>query len=278
VAAPPEACTLCGSTDLAPGPSRASVAYLDCERCGLRFARRGANPNLENELEDFEDAYIEYLSDDPADARNIAALRGWIERYRPLAGASLLDVGAGSGKFVRHLAADGVRARGVEPSRTLYDRFLASDPELFSHGFAAGEGGEPADVVTCLDVIEHVERPGEFLASLAAATAPGGTVVISTPDRGSLLARALGRRWGHYNRYHLSLFSRPVLESAAADAGLETIGFARRGRRRSLGYAARHLFEFTLERDPPSFLSRLDRVLVPLNTFDVMYLALRRSG
>jgi SAM-dependent methyltransferase len=53
----------------------------------------------------------------------------------------------------------------------------------------------PFDAVVMLDVLEHLEAPGEVLRSIHCYTRPGAVLVVSTGDFGSLAARLLGRRW-----------------------------------------------------------------------------------
>jgi SAM-dependent methyltransferase len=261
-----------------PDFERDGIPYFTCATCSFRFSRPARNANLENALDEYEDAYLQYLRPDPADDVNFEALRSWIERARPLADAAVLDVGCGSGKLVRHMCAHGARAVGLEPSAALHGHFLAGEP-----GFYLGTVGEFGrmppqrfDVVTAFDVLEHVADPAEFLRELARLVAPGGHLFVSTPDVGSLAARVFGRRWHYYDRYHLGYFSRRTLEGAAGEAGFEPIAFTHLGRRKSAGYLLRYFFDFVLNRRPPAFVAALNRLYVPINLFDNMYLAFRR--
>src|SRR4029450_10271708 len=127
--------------------------YWKCPDCSFRFATPDRNPNLANTLDEYEDAYLQYLAPDPADAANFDALYRWMRGIKPLEGSRLLDVGAGSGKLVRYLRRRGVDACGTEPSRGLFDRFLAGDGAFTCASL--DDGGVPAgsfDVVTAFDV------------------------------------------------------------------------------------------------------------------------------
>ncbi len=121
--------------------------------------------------------------------RTLAALTRHVERGR------LLEFGCAYGFFLEEararFAACGVeisdharaacQARGLAVVREATPEFLAA------HG--------PFDAAVLLDVIEHLRDPGEVLARLHAAMKPGAQLLITTGDHGSLLARALGRRW-----------------------------------------------------------------------------------
>lgn len=271
-------CPLCRASNAAPSFRRAGIPYFSCATCRFRFSLPERNANLENGLADFEDAYLQYLRPDPSDVANFEALRDWMERFRPLAGTRLLDVGCGGGKLVRFLRERNVEAYGLEPSRALYDHFLAREPGFFA-GFAgdfAPGWSRPFDVVTAFDVVEHVADPIRFLRDLARLVEVGGHVFVSAPDVGSVLARITRSRWHYYDRYHLSYFSRRTLERAAAATGFEVLGFDHLGRRKPVGYLVRYLCDFVLGRRPPRWVSALDRVSLRVNLFDTIYAAFRR--
>jgi 2-polyprenyl-3-methyl-5-hydroxy-6-metoxy-1,4-benzoquinol methylase len=109
-------------------------------------------------------------------------------------GARVLDVGCGVGQVVARLNAAGFEAYGVDVSepnieraRKVCDRCRLYDGKKlpYADGFFAATGA--------LNVLEHVEQPEAFIAELARATAPGGRLVISSPN----FLRALG-----YHDYH----------------------------------------------------------------------------
>jgi len=244
---------------------RDAIAYFDCSACGFRFSRQPTNPNLSQRLDEFESAYLRYLDDDPADEQNFSRL---VRTLSVSPHGTWLDVGCGGGKLVRYLRQRGFDAEGIEPSEALYARFLTDEP--FFHRDIAAVSGRRFDVVSALDVIEHVDDPVAFLASLRDSVQPTGTIVISTPDVAGAAARVLGKRWHHYNRYHSSFFSAATLDRAARRAGLRLGSLSHPGRRRSLGYTVRYVFEFGLGSNAPRIARRLDRIHVPINLGDVL--------
>ena len=107
---------------------------------------------------------------------------------RPLAGKSALDVGCGAGLLCEPLARLGAQVTGVEAAP---ENVAAAQAHAAGSGLAieyhAGELATlPAatfDLVTCLEVIEHVADKRAFIGGLAARLAPGGLMILSTPNR-----------------------------------------------------------------------------------------------
>ncbi len=273
-------CPLCNTVQTRVLFEKGGTPYWQCCGCRFHFATPMVNPNLENRLDDFEPAYLQYLEVEAADTANFRATRKWIQRFQPLQNSTVLDVGCGSGKWVRWLQSQGVDAFGLEPSEALFERFLQSDA-AFQNGLLTRQLALPHEayaVITSFDVLEHVERPFEFLAELARRLEPGGKLFLSSPDVGSLAARLLGRAWHFYGPYHLSYFSRDTLQRVAPLLGLRLIDYRYRSRWRSLGYAGRYFYEFALRRKAPTWIRRFDTWLAPMNLFDTFHVCFERTA
>lgn len=105
---------------------------------------------------------------------------------RPLEGKSALDVGCGAGLLAEPLARLGAKVTGIDaaPEVIAVAREHASKSGLeidYRTGDVQELQGE-FDLVTCMEVIEHVADPAAFSRALAARIAPGGLLVMSTPN------------------------------------------------------------------------------------------------
>ena len=105
---------------------------------------------------------------------------------RPLDGRTALDVGCGAGLLTEPLARLGARASGIDASPELIDvaRWHAAAMGL-DIDYRAGDVQELEgrfDLITCMEVIEHVADPAAFVQALARRLAPGGLLILSTPN------------------------------------------------------------------------------------------------
>ncbi|MGH8294635.1 MAG: bifunctional 2-polyprenyl-6-hydroxyphenol methylase/3-demethylubiquinol 3-O-methyltransferase UbiG [Steroidobacteraceae bacterium] len=116
---------------------------------------------------------------------------GFIAGHASLAGAHALDVGCGGGLLCEALSHEAARVTGIDlaPGMVEVARLHAAEKGLkIDYRLAAAEQlarDEPgsADVVTCMEMLEHVPRPQQMLATLAALVRPGGSVFVSTLNR-----------------------------------------------------------------------------------------------
>jgi 2-polyprenyl-6-hydroxyphenyl methylase/3-demethylubiquinone-9 3-methyltransferase len=115
--------------------------------------------------------------------------------FAPLAGKTALDVGCGAGLLAEPLARLGAQVTGVDaaPENIGAARAHAAAAGLDIEYIAGGieDVARQFDLVTSMEVIEHVANPADFVAGLAQALAPGGLLILSTPNRTALSRLAM---------------------------------------------------------------------------------------
>ena len=163
-----------------------------------------------------------YVADEPA----YALIR---ERVGP--GSTVLDIGCGHGNVGAYLAEAGAVVDGIEPDAA---RAAAAEAKLHQVCVAplAGAIGSrllrPAyDVVTMIDVVEHVASPVELLRQAATFLAPEGRLFLFVPNSAHWSARKKIARgdwsyadWGLFDRTHLRFFDRTTAAALGPAAGL----------------------------------------------------------
>jgi 2-polyprenyl-6-hydroxyphenyl methylase / 3-demethylubiquinone-9 3-methyltransferase len=108
-------------------------------------------------------------------------------RY-PLAGKTALDVGCGAGLLCEPLARMGAAMTGVDAAPENIEAAKAHAVQSgltidYGAGELSGQGLGKFDVVTSMEVIEHVTDPAAFIVELAAHLKPDGLLLLSTPNR-----------------------------------------------------------------------------------------------
>ena len=113
---------------------------------------------------------------------------GDVQGVRPLAGKTALDVGCGAGLLCEPLARLGAEVTGVDaaPENIAAAKAHAAGSAL-DIAYLSGELAKldigRFDLITAMEVIEHVADKRAFAAELAGRLAPGGLLVVSTPNR-----------------------------------------------------------------------------------------------
>lgn len=132
-----------------------------------------------------------------------------------------IDIGCGAGSLLRAVARAGWRVQGTEiapqPVQMLraegYDVLLGDAAELELELGAY-------DVVSLIEVIEHVPDPRALMRRAAALLRPGGVLFMTTPHASGISGRVLGLQWSAVSPpEHLQLFSRRGMSVALAASG-----------------------------------------------------------
>lgn len=115
----------------------------------------------------------------------------WIDSIAALAGKRALDVGCGGGILAEAMARQGAAVKGIDlaekPLRVaalhrLESQVAVEYEHVAAEELAARERGA-YDVVTCMELLEHVPAPASTVAACAALARPGGHVFFSTINR-----------------------------------------------------------------------------------------------
>jgi 2-polyprenyl-3-methyl-5-hydroxy-6-metoxy-1,4-benzoquinol methylase len=140
---------------------------------------------------------------------------------------NILDIGAGSGIFVEVASISGYTAVGLEPSKSLVD--LAKEKKLKVHlgTFPNSRITGEFDLITLIDVIEHLNEPSILIGSLEKSLSKNGTILISTPDVSSKFAKLMKWNWWHFRVAHIGYFDLYTLDLLMKNHGYRNVAKSR---------------------------------------------------
>ena len=115
----------------------------------------------------------------------------WIDDHAKLAGKTVLDIGCGGGILAESMAEAGATVTGIDLSEKalgvarlhLLESGKKVDYRMISAEELATQAAGTFDVVTCMEMLEHVPNPASTIAACAALAKPSGHVFFSTINR-----------------------------------------------------------------------------------------------
>lgn len=220
--------------------------YVKCNKCGLVFVetypsdkeiyeaydggrwkdlrRRMVSPF--RKLEDFK-IYEEKMV-------TTGKLLDIVEKHRKVnENSTMLDIGANKGFLLTTAISRGFVPYGIELVPVLMDQFKRKFKKFRKNilsetlSLAAPKFSENFfDVVTAIDLIEHLKNPREDLKSIFRILKDGGLFLIQTPDTDSKDATTQRDQWGALKALeHLNLFNPKNLEILSQQIGFSSIDF-----------------------------------------------------
>jgi len=196
---------------------RANITLAMCSNCGLIH-----NTEYDPLLTRYSESYENSLHFSPRFRRYAKSLARQLTQQHQLVGKSVIEIGCGQGDFLALLASNGVsECCGFDPS---YD--AADPPELFGTTvkvyqdfYSEAYMNQPADLVCCRHVLEHIARPYEFLMSVRRALQRKTSTVVffEVPNAAFTLGSCV---WDIIYE-HCSYFTEQSLSSLFVRAGFE---------------------------------------------------------
>lgn len=115
----------------------------------------------------------------------------FIEQFTPLKNQRIVDIGCGGGILSESLALQGANVTGIDLAKEVLtvaklhglDSGIKVDYQLISAEEYAQQHAEQHDIVTCMEMLEHVPDPQSIINAAAKCVKPGGWVFFSTLNR-----------------------------------------------------------------------------------------------
>lgn len=152
-------------------------------------------PNVDrHEIEKFEALASRWWDKDSKfkPLHDINPLRAnWIDKYSPVAEKRLLDVGCGGGILAESMAQRGAIVTGIDMGEAplavarlhSLDAGISIDYQQCTAEELAINKAEQFDIVTCLEMLEHVPDPSSVVKACSKLVKPGGHIYFSTINR-----------------------------------------------------------------------------------------------
>ena len=198
-----------------------------CRDCGCLWASdaRQSDQLLNEAYQRVVETYFDSQENDPRYVQFYKQLEQLAIQY--VSGKTILDVGCGEGVFLSTIS-DEWSKHGVEPSES--GATLARKKNLdVAHALLDTLPQQyQVDLISALDVIEHIIDPNNFVGLLKRHLRPGGLVLLLTGDADSYPARVAGPQWS-YLRWcgHISVFSQAGLRNLLQSHGFEVLAWRR---------------------------------------------------
>ena len=136
----------------------------------------------------------------------------------------LLDIGAATGIFMKLAKDEGYEVMGIEPSKWAAKRAEEKyGLKMENTTFEKFESQESFDIITMLDLIEHVENPIVILQKANSLLKKNGLLVIVTPEIDSFIRKLTGSKWWHFRPPHLNFFNKKSLIYALNREGFDVL-------------------------------------------------------
>ena len=160
---------------------------LRCDDCGMWYKALA-------EDEDLEDAYGEEYSEHAGNSEYMENsttrdfFQGVLKRIDTTGQADppqLLDIGASTGTFMEEAIKAGYEAEGIDLAHGLVELAQKKGLNVRRQNVTELDEPEKFDVISMMDIIEHVTDPVAILEGLYSSLKPGGKLVVFTPNHGS---------------------------------------------------------------------------------------------
>jgi SAM-dependent methyltransferase len=215
------ACYLCGEKKLAG--FKGFSWLVECRNCGLVYNPALSIDSREVSHRFYGDVNVEHRRKIQSVLLRIARIRWqWLKKRLPVFTGHLLEIGCGTGEFLKTAMASGWDVSGLELSENFRDAAkdwygldLQGD-ELAQAGFADNS----FDMVTLLHVFEHLPNPLEFINQISRIVKSGGWLFIAVPSLSSWTDSLFGNsnptltKMDHFFHYTPSTLQRVFFRSS----------------------------------------------------------------
>jgi len=283
-------CPICHQKDALPYASKNRYDFYRSNFCGLIFVEPLPEDTSGIYGKDyFQGAksgfgYADYDSDKES---MIPVFSGYLKEISKYTSSQrrLLDVGAASGSFLDAAKNKGWDVMGVEVSEYASNKAREKGLNVVTGTIHTDAlTGKEFQVITMLDVIEHLPEPKKDLREICSLLEDRGTLIINTPDSASLWARIWGAKWHQLiPPEHLHLFNGKALKIILKDSGFDILDSKKIGKSFSVPYILSIMSGWLGINALRSFGKLFDnkllrKISIPINLRDNIFIIARKNN
>ncbi len=275
-------CQNCGGVTELWGVKKTYNIY-SCVSCGLVFISPLPDPTSVYNHDYFSGAsggfgYVDYDADKEPMVPTFNKYLDLFAKFGKLNG-SIFDIGAATGFFLKIAQKRGYKVSGVEMSdhaagMARKDGIDVSSGDMMSMSIE----NQSFDVVTMLDVLEHMTEPFTELLEVKRILKSGGLLVVNAPNGQSFLAKVLKTKWHLVlPPEHLFYFSPKNLSMFLEANGFETVYSGTLGKRFTFQYIFKMLYKWqklSIWNHLSNLFSKgyLSKLYIPINLHDNFFM------
>lgn len=197
-------CVICENSTTKALYNKDNLKMVKCDRCGLVFARPRYTMFRNLIVTQYFSFREIYKNEQYQRIHGLCNIRQNIqprlellksEGY-PANGSTLLDIGCGSGAFLKTARDAGFQVTGIEPG--IFSSWIGRSKfklKIINTSLERCEINQKFDVITCFHTIEHIYNPLIFINIILTMVKVPGIIILSSPNLGCDRSRDLGVEW-----------------------------------------------------------------------------------
>jgi len=188
----------------------------------------------------------------------------------------VLDIGCAKGSFLDVMKEYNFNTFGIEMSLQNVEICNAKGHNVYLgdlNSYYNSNAKQQFDIIACLDVIEHIPEPNEFLNKIKSLLSINGMLVLSTPNFSGIVSRLLGKKDPFLiPPEHINFLSKKGLTKLVTTSGFNII------QTKTFGYLTEDGLERTVTKYLPHLLHPFSGMIKPLLDYSVRSLNFFKSG
>jgi 2-polyprenyl-3-methyl-5-hydroxy-6-metoxy-1,4-benzoquinol methylase len=221
-------CEVCGADSCRDHWECGEFAFVRCSVCGHIY--QNPQPDPEALVARYDEEYSQYEIENSTNfldlmVKGLSDVNFFTRLEDSSVEHSLLDIGCATGALLQYAAGRGYRVQGVEVCEPAarYGQTERGVPIAVGTLDEVRLEGRPYGAAHFSHVIEHVPHPRVFLRQVRSLLAPGGFMVVVTPNTAGLQARLFGANWRSAIADHVHLFSSKNLARIIREEGFAVV-------------------------------------------------------